>query len=232
MSAPTPVSALVHSSTLVTAGIYLLIRWGGLAPTNYALVGLRVVTFFWGALSALLSFDIKRIIAISTLSHLGVIGVALFSGQPGLRFFHLLVHALFKSNRFLCAGALIQAYKHSQDIRVMGGANNRPIVKYCLVVCLWSLMGLPRAMSFFSKGAAVLGRAATPLMSVVMGGGLIVRRAYRFRLGSYLLGRPGSCFQAQVSIGLEFPALFSTGGGLVLSVFLAWGKTTTPSAML
>ena len=232
MSAPTPVSALVHSSTLVTAGIYLLIRWGGLAPTNQILVGLRVATFIWGAARALLSFDIKRIIAMSTLSHLGVMGVALFSGQPGLGFYHLLVHALFKSNRFLCAGILIQAYKHTQDIRFMGGGGNRPVAKFRLVLCLWSLMGLPSALSFLSKGSSVLGGSVRPLLSIAMGGGLIMRSAYSVRLGVYLFNGGSICPQAQTSIGIELPTILSAGGGLILSLYLAFVFLSAPRVIL
>lgn len=136
MSAPTPVSALVHSSTLVTAGVYLLIRWSPLAP-RYWLVGLSAATFFWGAVGALLSYDLKRVIAISTLSHLGVITLILFRGYPSLAYFHLLRHALFKSNRFLAGGALILGFKHTQDIRYMGqGWGSIALTKSALLVCL------------------------------------------------------------------------------------------------
>lgn len=138
MSAPTPVSALVHSSTLVTAGVYVLIRWGPIAPgLSIVLGGARAVTFFWGGARALLSYDLKRIIAISTLSHLGLMCGTLFRGIPTLAFFHLLSHALFKSNRFLVAGMFITKFGHTQDIRLIGSAFSRsPLARGCLLLCL------------------------------------------------------------------------------------------------
>ena len=83
---------------------------------------MSLLTFVLGAIRAASSYDLKRIVAISTLSHLGLMGYALFTGCPRLRLFHLLRHALFKSNRFLAAGILISRFRHTQDIRLMGSA--------------------------------------------------------------------------------------------------------------
>lgn len=120
MAAPTPVSALVHSSTLVTAGVYLLIRFYPVISSVWA----RQVLFFVGSLTMIISrvgalyeTDLKKIIALSTLRQLGLIIIALAAGFCILAFFHLLTHALFKACLFLCAGGVIHLYGGSQDIR-------------------------------------------------------------------------------------------------------------------
>merc|ERR1719445_1707380 len=111
MAAPTPVSALVHSSTLVTAGVYLLIRF------NYFFIGR--ITMLMAGLAAINEIDIKKVIALSTLSQLGVIIITLGLGSPHLSFFHLLSHAYFKAMLFICAGSLIHSIKEYQDIRTI-----------------------------------------------------------------------------------------------------------------
>jgi NADH-ubiquinone oxidoreductase chain 5 len=122
MAAPTPVSALVHS-TLVTVGVYLLIRF---SPTyrywlNIILLLVSGLTMFIAGLGANFEFDLKRIIALSTLRQLGLIILTISIGLSGLAFFHLLTHALFKTLLFICAGGVIHSIGDSQDIRFMGG---------------------------------------------------------------------------------------------------------------
>lgn len=122
MSAPTPVSALVHSSTLVTAGIYLVSRFEGLLRhRNYTfLLGVGLVTRVVAGISAILEVDIKKIIALSTLRQLGVIATALGLGLPQVSYYHLLVHAFFKALIFLCIGSLIHRSNDYQDVRRVG----------------------------------------------------------------------------------------------------------------
>jgi NADH-ubiquinone oxidoreductase chain 5 len=155
MAAPTPVSALVHSSTLVTAGIYLLIRFNVLlAGTNLGtfLLLFAGLTIFIAGLGANFEFDLKKIIALSTLSQLGLIIRILAIGFPKLAFFHLLTHALFKALLFICAGAIIHNMKDSQDIRFIGGlVISMPLTASCFNLSNLALCGTPFLAGFYSK---------------------------------------------------------------------------------
>nr|UQJ73493.1 NADH dehydrogenase subunit 5 [Diamesa sp. 11XL] len=155
MAAPTPVSALVHSSTLVTAGVYLLIRFNILFTETWMgsiLLLLSGLTMFMAGLGANFEFDLKKIIALSTLSQLGLMMSILAMGFPKLAFFHLLTHALFKALLFMCAGAIIHNMKNSQDIRDMGGLSlHMPYTTSCLNVANLALCGMPFLAGFYSK---------------------------------------------------------------------------------
>ena len=154
MAAPTPVSALVHSSTLVTAGVYLLIRFSEcITLTSRALLMfLSTVTIFLSGLVANFEHDMKKIIALSTLSQLGVMMFSISLGLYGLAFFHLVIHALFKALLFLCAGVLIHGVGGSQDIRLCGGlARTFPLIGVCINLANLSLCGLPFLSGFYSK---------------------------------------------------------------------------------
>nr|QJX65653.1 NADH dehydrogenase subunit 5 [Amorophaga japonica] len=155
MAAPTPVSSLVHSSTLVTAGVYLLIRF------NELLVGslffkvfllLSSLTMFMAGISANYEFDLKKIIAFSTLSQLGLMMSILSMGFFDLSFFHLLTHAMFKALLFMCAGVIIHLMNNIQDIRYMGGISNfLPLTCLCLNISNLSLCGISFLAGFYSK---------------------------------------------------------------------------------
>nr|QLY89883.1 NADH dehydrogenase subunit 5 [Limnius volckmari]UJG45261.1 NADH dehydrogenase subunit 5 [Leuctra hippopus] len=155
MAAPTPVSALVHSSTLVTAGVYLLIRFNALlAGTSQGafLLLFAGLTMFMAGLGANFEFDLKKIIALSTLSQLGLMMSILAMGFPKLAFFHLLTHALFKALLFMCAGAIIHNMKDSQDIRFMGGLTvQMPLTSMCFNLSNLALCGAPFLAGFYSK---------------------------------------------------------------------------------
>nr|YP_010580019.1 NADH dehydrogenase subunit 5 [Chironomus anthracinus]UZS77058.1 NADH dehydrogenase subunit 5 [Chironomus anthracinus] len=155
MAAPTPVSALVHSSTLVTAGVYLLIRFSSLfMDTNLGkfLLLISGLTMFMAGLGANFEFDLKKIIALSTLSQLGLMMSILAMGFYKLAFFHLLTHALFKALLFMCAGAIIHNMKNSQDIRDMGSLTvYMPLTISCLNVANLALCGFPFLAGFYSK---------------------------------------------------------------------------------
>nr|AGC22262.1 NADH dehydrogenase subunit 5 [Prionotropis hystrix] len=155
MAAPTPVSALVHSSTLVTAGVYLLIRFYpmlGLWNLSWFLLLVGCMTMFMAGLGANFEFDLKSIIALSTLSQLGLMMSILAMGYPSLAFFHLLVHALFKALLFMCAGSMIHNLKDTQDIRFMGSiVYFMPLTSVCFNVSSLSLCGLPFLSGFYSK---------------------------------------------------------------------------------
>jgi NADH-ubiquinone oxidoreductase chain 5 len=152
IAAPTPVSALVHSSTLVTAGVYLLIRFNELLGVRYLLFFLSVITIFLSGLGANFEMDLKKIIALSTLSQLGVIIISLSLGIAELAYFHLLAHALFKSLLFLCAGVYIHGSVDIQDIRHLGGASYfAPLTSFYFLGCSLALCGFPFISGFYSK---------------------------------------------------------------------------------
>nr|YP_010994990.1 NADH dehydrogenase subunit 5 [Homoeocerus dilatatus]WOZ13998.1 NADH dehydrogenase subunit 5 [Homoeocerus dilatatus] len=158
MAAPTPVSALVHSSTLVTAGVYLLIRFNFLLfhyDLSFFLL-LSMLTMFMSGLGANFEYDLKKIIALSTLSQLGLMMSILFMGYPNVAFFHLLAHAFFKALLFLCAGLIIHCMNDSQDIRHMGMLiNHLPYTSTCFMIANLSLCGLPFLSGFYSKDLAL-----------------------------------------------------------------------------
>nr|AST23796.1 NADH dehydrogenase subunit 5 [Lymantria dispar asiatica] len=155
MAAPTPVSALVHSSTLVTAGVYLLIRFNLLLEGTFFLKILLLfsgMTMFMAGVSANYEFDLKKIIALSTLSQLGLMMSILSMGMPDLAFFHLLTHAMFKALLFMCAGMIIHMMGDMQDIRYMGGMNLYiPLTSLCFNLSNMALCGIPFLAGFYSK---------------------------------------------------------------------------------
>jgi NADH-ubiquinone oxidoreductase chain 5 len=155
MAAPTPVSALVHSSTLVTAGVYLLIRFNILLVDTFIgkfLLLIGGLTIFIAGLGANFEFDLKKIIALSTLRQLGLIIRILSMGFYKLAFFHLLTHALFKALLFICAGAIIHNINNFQDIRYIGGLSYFiPLTSSCFNVANLALCGIPFLAGFYSK---------------------------------------------------------------------------------
>nr|YP_006504059.1 NADH dehydrogenase subunit 5 [Actias selene]AFM95199.1 NADH dehydrogenase subunit 5 [Actias selene] len=155
MAAPTPVSALVHSSTLVTVGVYLLNRFNMLLIDMFffkILLMLSILTMFMAGISANHEFDLKKIIALSTLSQLGLMMSILSMGFPNLAFFHLLTHAMFKALLFMCAGVIIHMMNDIQDIRYMGGVSIYiPLTSLCLNISNMALCGIPFLAGFYSK---------------------------------------------------------------------------------
>nr|AYV63061.1 NADH dehydrogenase subunit 5 [Lovenula raynerae] len=155
MAAPTPVSSLVHSSTLVTAGVYLLIRMNYLfSEMNFlwALTLLGALTMFMAGSAALFELDMKKVIALSTLSQLGLMFMTLGLGLPILAFFHLVSHAYFKAMLFMSSGCIIHSMNEYQDMRLMGGSLSQlPISLAIVTVANLSLCGLPFMSGFFSK---------------------------------------------------------------------------------
>nr|BDE56966.1 NADH dehydrogenase subunit 5 [Luciola parvula] len=154
MAAPTPVSSLVHSSTLVTAGVYLLIRFNFCFSLNlmFLMLFISSVTMLMSGLGANFEFDLKKIIALSTLSQLGLMMSILFLGDYKLAFFHLLTHALFKALLFMCAGCMIHNLINCQDIRYMGSLISlMPLTCTFFNISNFSLCGLPFLSGFYSK---------------------------------------------------------------------------------
>nr|YP_010585907.1 NADH dehydrogenase subunit 5 [Glossosoma caudatum]UZZ43630.1 NADH dehydrogenase subunit 5 [Glossosoma caudatum] len=155
MAAPTPVSALVHSSTLVTAGVYLLIRFNVLLQETLCfkiLLLFASLTMLMSGLSANFEYDMKKIIALSTLSQLGLMMSILSMGYLELAFFHLLTHAMFKALLFMCAGVIIHSMSDFQDIRFMGGSVKfMPLTSICFSLSNLALCGAPFLAGFYSK---------------------------------------------------------------------------------
>nr|AFI23559.1 NADH dehydrogenase subunit 5 [Stephanitis mendica] len=159
MAAPTPVSSLVHSSTLVTAGIYLLIRFGNLIMSctmiNFFFI-ISVLTMLMSGLGAVFEYDLKKIVAFSTLSQLGLMMSILFLGNFNMSYFHLLSHAFFKSLLFMCSGLIIHSMCDNQDIRYMGYIFNEKLyMTTCFLISNLSLCGLFFMSGFYSKDLIV-----------------------------------------------------------------------------
>jgi NADH-quinone oxidoreductase subunit L len=192
MEGPTPISALIHAATMVTAGIFMVARMSPLFEHSEAALSFVLVI---GATTALLTGllgivqnDIKRVVAYSTLSQLGYMTVALGASAYAAGIFHLMTHAFFKALLFLAAGSVIVALHHEQDIRRMGGLRRYMPVTYwtCLLGSL-SLIGFPGFAGFFSKDGLIeaVGLATRPgagyaLFAVVAG--VFITSLYSFRM--------------------------------------------------
>nr|YP_010234010.1 NADH dehydrogenase subunit 5 [Rectidens sumatrensis]QTA71719.1 NADH dehydrogenase subunit 5 [Rectidens sumatrensis] len=162
MAAPTPVSALVHSSTLVTAGVYMVIRFYSSLIENsevlYFLSKIGGLTMMMAGLSACFEVDMKKIIALSTLSQLGLMMFTIGIGYPVIAVFHLFTHALFKALLFLCAGSIIHFTVDTQDGRILGSVNKLlPFSSACLVLSSVVLCGMPFLSGFYSKDLILEG---------------------------------------------------------------------------
>nr|YP_010489404.1 NADH dehydrogenase subunit 5 [Cuneopsis rufescens]UWM10818.1 NADH dehydrogenase subunit 5 [Cuneopsis rufescens] len=162
MAAPTPVSALVHSSTLVTAGVYLVIRFYSTLIESqevlWFLSKMGALTLLMAGLSACFEVDLKKIIALSTLSQLGLMMFTVGIGFPVIAVFHLFTHALFKALLFLCAGSIIHSTADTQDGRILGSLNYLlPFSSSCLVLSSVALCGMPFLSGFYSKDLILEG---------------------------------------------------------------------------
>nr|YP_009545521.1 NADH dehydrogenase subunit 5 [Metapenaeopsis barbata]AYO45599.1 NADH dehydrogenase subunit 5 [Metapenaeopsis barbata] len=233
MAAPTPVSALVHSSTLVTAGVYLLIRFSPALEgmtSQMVLLLLSSLTMFMAGLGANFEYDLKKIIALSTLSQLGVMMSILSLGYADLAFFHLLAHALFKALLFMCAGAVIHSVKDYQDIRMMGGlVYHMPLTGMCMNLANLALCGTPFLAGFYSKDMILEVAFMSPInlvafMLYALATGLTV--CYTMRLVYYSLSGDfnlGNLYSVGDEAGVMTGPMMSLGVGAVFGgAVLSW----------
>nr|QQQ88770.1 NADH dehydrogenase subunit 5 [Hyalella tiwanaku] len=155
MAAPTPVSALVHSSTLVTAGVYLIVRFFHILENSMflqILLVISVMTMLMAGWGANFEVDLKKIVALSTLSQLGLMMMILSMGMKNVAFFHMISHAMFKSTLFMSAGVMIHMSNSAQDTRLMGGmGGSSPTLMTMFSIMNLSLLGFPFLSGFFSK---------------------------------------------------------------------------------
>jgi NADH-quinone oxidoreductase subunit L len=156
MEGPTPISALIHAATMVTAGIFMVARMSPLFELSTTALGFVIiigaVTAFFMGLLGIVQNDIKRVVAYSTLSQLGYMTVALGASAYSAAIFHLMTHAFFKALLFLAAGSVIIAMHHEQDIRKMGGIRKyMPITYWTSLIGSLALIGFPGSSGFFSK---------------------------------------------------------------------------------
>merc|ERR1712126_767343 len=232
IAAPTPVSALVHSSTLVTAGVYLLIRMNMIIieiNMRKYLFLIGMLTIVIAGITAIIEIDIKKIIALSALRQLGVIIMILGIGNPILSFFHLISHAFFKAILLICAGIIIHNIKDYQDIRKIGFSYIN--IHFCIsiiIIANISLCGLPFLRGFYSKDfiieiILIKGKNIFFLFLIIFGTILTVIYSCRLNLlisinfikvESYYFIRENSL---HIIIGIIFLLPFSIIGGIIIS---------------
>ena len=192
MAGPTPVSALIHAATMVTAGVYLVARMSGVylqAPEASAVIAVvGVATAFFAATIAVVQTDIKKVLAYSTVSQLGFMFLALGVGAYGVAIFHVVTHAFFKACLFLGAGSVIHALGGEQDVRKMGGLARRiPITFLTFAVATAAIAGIPPLAGFFSKDeilwyAFASTQGGSPLLWIVAAATALMTAFYMFRL--------------------------------------------------
>nr|YP_009489690.1 NADH dehydrogenase subunit 5 [Falcidens acutargatus]AWH02122.1 NADH dehydrogenase subunit 5 [Falcidens acutargatus] len=244
MSAPTPVSALVHSSTLVTAGVFLLIRFypflSNIPLMNECFFFIGGLTMLMAGLSAVFEYDMKKIIALSTLSQLGLMILALGLGTMDIAFFHLLTHALFKALFFVCAGNLIHCYKDNQDIRLMGSSfAHTPFTALCLSASLMGMCGAPFLSGFYSKDLLIemmMVSNFSLLLLVVMLVGTVLTVVYSVKFLFFLFwSDPLNSSNLQMSdsgLFMMIPIFLLTLGAVSGGSILSWLGIHSSSVVL
>ena len=192
MEGPTPISALIHAATMVTAGVFMLARMSPLfelseTALSFVLIVGATTAFFMG-LVGLVQNDIKRVIAYSTLSQLGYMVAAMGASAYAAGMFHLMTHAFFKALLFLAAGSVIMAMHHDQDIRNMGGLRKYlPITWITFLIGSLALTGFPGLAGSFSKDAIIEAVEESAIFgsdyaSILLTMGVVVTALYSFRL--------------------------------------------------
>ena len=192
MEGPTPISALIHAATMVTAGIFMVARMSPLFEMSQTALSfvltIGAITAFFMALIAIVQYDIKRVVAYSTLSQLGYMTMALGAGAYSAGIFHLMTHAFFKAVLFLGAGSVIIALHHEQDMRKMGGLRKyMPITYFTVLIGALANAGFPPFAGFFSKDSIIeaIHASQTPgarIAYLAALAGVFIGALYSFRL--------------------------------------------------
>jgi NADH-quinone oxidoreductase subunit L len=232
MAGPTPVSALIHAATMVTAGVYMVARLSGIyahAEEASALVAwIGVLTAFMAASIAVVQTDIKKVLAYSTISQLGFMFLAAGVGAYGVAVFHLYTHAFFKACLFLGAGSVIHALSGEQDIRRMGGlARRTPVTFATFAIATGAIAGLPPLAGFFSKDeilwfAYASGHGGSLALFAIAALTALLTAFYMFRL-LWLTFLGASRLDAHAAAHVHESPLSMTGVLAVLAVLSAVG---------
>nr|YP_010535787.1 NADH dehydrogenase subunit 5 [Rhipicephalus simus]QLD97331.1 NADH dehydrogenase subunit 5 [Rhipicephalus simus]UYB78842.1 NADH dehydrogenase subunit 5 [Rhipicephalus simus] len=232
MAAPTPVSALVHSSTLVTAGVYLLIRFEMLFNSDIFsmfLMKISLMTMILSGVNAFFENDLKKIIAFSTLSQLSIMMLTLSLGLTNLAFFHLIVHAIFKSMLFLCAGFVIHNLMGNQDIRLLSDFFKfSPVIMSCMMIGMFSLMGFPFIGGFYSKDVIMeffILKSNNFIEMILFSMGIIFTFLYNFRLAFMILLKGtmnNITMKNNLDIFMKYPIFNLTSFLLITGNLMSW----------
>uniref|UniRef100_A0AAU7E453 NADH-ubiquinone oxidoreductase chain 5 n=1 Tax=Protankyra bidentata TaxID=2904677 RepID=A0AAU7E453_9ECHN len=230
MEGPTPVSALLHSSTMVVAGVFLLIRLlsvlGDQAFILWVCFLLGGLTSLFASTVALFQYDFKKVVAYSTTSQLGLMVCGIGLGQPLLSFFHICTHAFFKAMLFLCSGSIIHSFGNEQDLRKLGGVSKSvPITFSCIAVGSAALAGIPFLSGFYSKDLileSVVESSVNLAGAAIMFVAAMLTAVYSFRVifcCSGINGSVGSLHPvSEESVFLIFPIIRLVVG----SIFFGW----------
>lgn len=235
IAAPTPVSALVHSSTLVTAGVYLLLRFYPFLKSSnsfhFYLIIIAISTILIAGIAAISETDIKKIIALSTLSQLGVIISRIAIILPNLAFFHLITHALFKALLFICAGTLISIHHHSQDLRFIGNLTKQiPLTTSSIIIANIALCGFPFLAGFYSKDLILESSTSIINLNFIIINILFLATAFtsaytsRFlitNIWSHNMSTSNS-LTSDENINNTYPIIFLTLGAIISGAITNW----------
>ena len=228
MEGPTPVSALIHAATMVTAGVFLVVRcspifeYSQIALNTICIVGM--ITAFFAATVALVQNDIKKIIAYSTCSQLGFMFIAAGFSMYNLAIFHLVTHAFFKALLFLGAGNIIHALNGEQNIKNMGGLKNQiPLTYIFMIIGSLSLCGVPFFSGYFSKEIIVNSILNSDLMlakfayllSIIV---IVLTSIYSFRLILLVFHGKNNFIKGNL-LNLKEPSLIIIFPLIILSIF-------------
>nr|YP_010584264.1 NADH dehydrogenase subunit 5 [Paracanthobdella livanowi]UZT67753.1 NADH dehydrogenase subunit 5 [Paracanthobdella livanowi] len=239
MAAPTPVSALVHSSTLVTAGVFLLLRFYPFMHSfkffNMTLMSAGVITMTLASFCAMMETDMKKIIALSTLSQLGLMMTSLGLNLVDLTFMHMVIHAMFKALLFVSAGTLINCHFHSQDLRWMGNIGTQlPMTSSCIIIANLAMMGSPFLAAFYSKDT-ILELSMfffNPLISmIIIYSSLALTSFYSVRFMYYIILHPmnsTSLINITEPNNVKYPMLYLSIPSIMGGMLMNWLLPVNP----